>query len=154
MRSLNNFKSIKVSDLFIHFFIIRCLILFALLFARIPNVIAQLSEAYFKNDSVKYQLIHVTPSVLDEKRMVGGYYVNMEMGKNTEDELRKKQYTFWLPKLQDPSTDFAAHVLLSFLYNREASLILIIRKNWAPWSPIVRENVILEWKEFFEKQAR
>jgi len=62
-----------------------------------------------------------------------------------------KDVNFWLTKLGNDSTDFAANVLLYYLYDREASIILLIKEKKITWVSMKNEEVEY-WKEFFEKK--
>jgi hypothetical protein len=90
---------------------------------------------------------------LDKGMIHGVYFVNMQMDKKIEAGLLKKPFAFWFLKLQDSLSDFAAAVLLSYLYKKEATLIKMVAGDRGKWLRI-KEDELSAWAEFFKKRTR
>jgi hypothetical protein len=103
---------------------------------------------YFNNDSIKYQLIFKTRSVLYQKSdQKVGYYINLNIPDSFKKKLMKMDSTFWFKKLEDETSDWATNLVLYYLYDREAILIRTVENDRRKWMKI-RKKEIDYWKIF------
>ena len=138
------------------FFIFRCTvcntksICFLLCLLIIHNVmIAQSSiESYFKNDSIKFQILRTTkPLSKDRNTRVLFYHLMVSLPEKLKKSLLQKDSIFWLKKFDDEKSDWAANVLLYYIYERDAALLVVYntRDAWLPY----KQNQVRYWRKYF-----
>jgi hypothetical protein len=105
----------------------------------------------FSNDSIRYDLIYVSPSVVTNDRgKIARYHVRLQMSKDERTYFLKKDTTFWLNRLCNENSDWATNLVLYYLFDRDASHFIIFDKR-IKWLKI-KKNEILDWKKFLNNQ--
>ena len=72
------------------------------------------------------------------------------MEKKLRDSLLQKNFDFWKREFDNPISDWAANLLLYYLYNREASAIIAIEKNKSLWMT-AKKNEVSYWERFLAR---
>jgi len=95
----------------------------------------------FKNDSIKFTIVFVSPSVADPKRRVSGRYVQLNMTKECEMLLLKKDSAFWMHHLTNVKDDWATNLVLYYLYQKDATAIAYLFSTREKWLKIKRDEI-------------
>ncbi|PZR25221.1 MAG: hypothetical protein DI535_19010 [Citrobacter freundii] len=100
------------------------------------------------NDSIKYQIVRVSRGISANNSLnKSGLFVKMKMESNCRKILLCKDSIYWLRKLEDPKSDWAATVTLYYLYAREAAVIDLTNRNKIAFSAI-KPAEIAYWRSF------
>lgn len=106
-----------------------------------------LEHKFFNNDSIHYDIIYVSHSVLSkESSYISRHYVRIRMPQNYKKYLLGKDTVFWSEHLRDENSDWATNLILYYLFDRDASTMIIYdkRKKWLN----VKKNEIEYWEKF------
>ena len=95
----------------------------------------------FKNDSIKFTIVFVSPSVADPKRKMSGRYVQLNMAKECEMLLLKKDFAFWMRHLTNEKEDWATNLVLYYLYRKDATAIAYLFSTREKWLKIKKDEV-------------
>jgi hypothetical protein len=107
----------------------------------------------FDNDSVKYQIIIKTKDLNSTENKNGVYFVKMNLNKTLKDSLKCKRFDFWMVKFNNENQDWAATLVLYYLYRRDAPSIVLVERNREKWLTI-KDNEIREWRNFFSEKSQ
>lgn len=109
-------------------------------------------STYLKNDSIKYEIVFKTRSILSQKHDKKiGYYIDLDIPKPIKQKLIKKDSIFWINKLSDETSDWAANLVLYYIFDREAVLIKAVENDRTKWMKI-RTNEIEYWRKFLSRR--
>lgn len=103
----------------------------------------------FDNDLLKYEIKFRTSNIFNKNKPNNfGYYVEINMTEKLKRKLKQKPLSFWADKLSDHKSDFAANVVLHYLYEREAMLINAVQADFSVWKD-VRDSEKSFWFQYF-----
>jgi len=131
------------------------LIILPLLFAGLKcySQIDSLEHKYFNNDSIHYDVIYVSHSVLSKKtNPISKHYVSLRISKTYRDYLLGKDTVFWLERLQNDTSDWATNLVLYYLYDKDASRLIVFntRKKWLR----IKEDDVKYWRKFLSTSMK
>lgn len=106
---------------------------------------------YLNNHQIKFDLIHATLSAQTKRPHPIGYFVEIEMTSRIKKYFKSKPQAYWIEKLGSEGSDWAANILLCYLYKREASTVYFIKIGVLNWKA-VKETEITYWKDFLSKK--
>jgi hypothetical protein len=111
----------------------------------------------FNNDSIKYHIAHVTPSVYRNPDVVIGMYFvridNPKISNEFKEYLLKKDTTFWIGHLYNNQSDWATNLILYSIYRQSADQITYFyptRDKWIKFKPIDIDF----WRSFFKGKTK
>jgi hypothetical protein len=131
------------------------LIILPLLFAGISGYsqFDSLEHKYFNNDSIHYDVIYVSHSVLSkEPNHISKHYISLQMSKAYRDYLLERDTAFWLERLRNDNSDWATNLILYYLYDIDASRLIVfnVREKWIR----IKEDDIKYWKKFLSASIK
>lgn len=104
----------------------------------------------FTNDSITFSLVYSGGGIYAKNGRMPGYYVDLKMSNDCREILLSKDGAFWMGKLQDSSSDWAANLILYYLFGRDASILLVAkdRTHWLRFKSKEMEY----WEDYFESR--
>lgn len=105
---------------------------------------------YFNNDSIKYRVVRVqVPISSGNKKLVTACRILIDFDKAQIDSLKKIETKTYLNYLENNKSDFATNIILYYLYNRDATPLLILQNRMDLW-PDVRVKEYNYWRDFLK----
>jgi len=128
-------------------------LLFSLCLCFISYVgFAQIDTSFLKNESIKFKVILITPNITNKtERKSSQNLVRIEMPDSIRNFLLLQDGAYWMRKLNDNKSDWAANLTLYYLYNRDALLVNAVANHSIDWNTI-RNNEIDYWNTFLKKK--
>ncbi|MGZ3923981.1 MAG: hypothetical protein ACXVBJ_09440 [Flavisolibacter sp.] len=121
--------------------------LFASLFS-----FSQSEKSYLTNDSIKYNIVISNNRLLKKQTYTGPrYFVLIEMPKKLKKYFLSKDTEFWMKSLTDTTSDWAANLILYYIYEKDALIMTFIGRGLIKWSAI-RTEEIEAWREFLTRR--
>lgn len=112
-----------------------------------------LQQKYFSNDSIRYNIIYVSHSVLSkENDHTSKHYVSIRLSKQYRNFLLEKDSSFWFERLRNNDSDWATNLILYYLYDRDATPLTVFkdRKKWLK----IKNDDIKYWHEFLSAATK
>ncbi len=75
-----------------------------------------------------------------------GYRVRISLSQNQDRRIKEIGKKEWMRMLNNNNTDYAANVLLYYIYNRDA-FVLLYNRNIQDWRAAMKDDDILYWKQ-------
>ena len=75
-----------------------------------------------------------------------GYRVSVKLTPKQERLIVRMKRGEWLSLLNDETTDYAANILLYYIYNRDA-IVLLYNRSIREWRAAMKEDDILYWEQ-------
>lgn len=75
-----------------------------------------------------------------------GYRVRIKLSPKQDSLITKIKKKEWILLLNDSTTDYAANILLYYLHNRDA-IVLLYNRNIVAWRNGMKDDDILYWKK-------
>lgn len=75
-----------------------------------------------------------------------GYRVNVKLTPKQKNLIIRMKRGEWLSLLNDETTDYAANILLYYIYNRDA-IVLLYNRSIRDWRDGMKEDDILYWEK-------
>ncbi|MEP6844619.1 MAG: hypothetical protein ABI861_01385 [Panacibacter sp.] len=127
-----------------------CTLVFSLLFLDSIAQYDSLERKFFNNDSIKYNLTLVTAGVYNRDQAMA-YYVSIILPKDFAKFLKTQNVAFWSKRIMDDKSDWATNLILYYLNQKDASLLMIYdsREKWLQ----IKDNEIDSWKQFLQSRS-
>jgi len=125
---------------------------FVFLFLVVSNkLLSQKStgDNFLRNDGIKYEIAIVSRSILHNRPSMN--YIIIDMPKKTKKFFLRQNFEYWKAKLTDTTSDWAANLVLYFIYERDAMNIKHLKNDINLWRS-TKENQISFWKEFLRSK--
>lgn len=104
-----------------------------------------LSASFINNEELKYSIKKVACDTCFPIRDIG-YRVRVHLSSKQDSAIRNMSKVQWMSKLHDCNTDFAANILLYYLYDRDA-FILLYNSEIQDWRKAMKEDDIHYWEK-------
>lgn len=75
-----------------------------------------------------------------------GYRVRVKLTPKQDSIIVRMKRREWLSLLNDETTDYAANILLYYIYNRDA-IVLLYNRSIREWRAAMKEDDILYWEQ-------
>ena len=75
-----------------------------------------------------------------------GYRVSVKLTPKQDSIIVRMKRREWLSLLNDETTDYAANILLYYIYNRDA-IVLLYNRSIREWRAAMKEDDILYWEK-------
>ena len=75
-----------------------------------------------------------------------GYRVRVKLTPKQDSIIVRMKRREWLSLLNDETTDYAANILLYYIYNRDA-IVLLHNRSIRDWRAAMKEDDILYWEQ-------
>lgn len=119
-------------------------------FQRINDTLEQKKAFDFiQNDSIKYSVVLMTCQKCVPVRSVGCRIV-VDLSQTQIGIVKKIDYATWMMLLNDDKTDWAANLILYYLYDRDAILFSLGKKRDA-WCVVQKHDDIQYWMRTIKK---
>lgn len=103
--------------------------------------------SFIANSKIKYELVLVACDTCVPIRNIG-YRVNLVMTAKQKAIIEKINNKTWLELLENPTKDFAANIILYYLYKKDA-IIFFEYKDIYDWKRARKQNDVKCWKKLF-----
>jgi hypothetical protein len=109
----------------------------------------KMKYSFIYNDKIKYSIVLMTCDTCVPITNIG-YRVKVQLNTKEENIVHKISYNTWEELLNDSNRDWAANLILYYLYNKDA--FLLSRNNDKElWSKYLKSDDIQFWKKKFQK---
>jgi|GEM_PF-5715206 len=109
---------------------------------------------WINNDNIKYHVVFAAD--YNEKDIlplsISRYLILAEISATCYDSLRKFQWSEWQTLLNSAKSDWAANLLLYYIYKKDAIVFNCVIKSRNDWIGQNKTNDVKEWEEFFKKK--
>jgi len=101
------------------------------------------TPCFIRNDSIKYSVVlAVCEKCVPIKNK--GYRIVVDLSQDQIDAVRKINYRTWMSLLKDEKSDWAANLILYYLYDRDA-ILFSLGKNRDAWLVVQKHEDIEYW---------
>ena len=104
-----------------------------------------LNASFIKNEELKFSIKKVACDTCFPIRDIG-YRVRVHLSSKQDSVIRNMSKVQWMLKLHDCDTDFAANILLYYLYDRDA-FVLLYNSEIQDWRRAMKEDDIHYWEK-------
>ena len=104
-----------------------------------------LNASFIKNEELKFSIKKVACDTCFPIRDIG-YRVRVHLSSKQDSVIRNMSKVQWMLKLHDCNTDFAANILLYYLYDRDA-FVLLYNSEIQDWRRAMKEDDIHYWEK-------
>lgn len=104
-----------------------------------------LNASFIKNEELKFSIKKVACDTCFPIRDIG-YRVRVYLSSKQDSVIRNMSKVQWMLKLHDCDTDFAANILLYYLYDRDA-FVLLYNSEIQDWRRAMKEDDIHYWEK-------
>ena len=104
-----------------------------------------LNASFIKNEELKFSIKKVACDTCFPIRDIG-YRVMVHLSSKQDSVIRNMSKVQWMLKLHDCDTDFAANILLYYLYDRDA-FVLLYNSEIQDWRRAMKEDDIHYWEK-------
>ena len=120
---------------------------FFLLWINSNAQVCPCDPAIFKNDSIKFNIYLITPSVTMKVHPKNTYVIDLHLSKQVKNCLLGLDSTFWLNQLHNPHSDWASNLILYYIYEEDGSTIAAFpnREKWLQ----IKYGEIYKWQKYF-----
>ena len=114
--------------------------------------ICQEKYHFICNDSIKYRFGYVGMKVKEKNTFIPSkYIVKMVLSDTEKEKVFAIKKNVWLALLADSSTDWAANLLLYYMYKRDAIEYYTVVKSRDKWILINKKDEELKyWKKYLK----
>ena len=108
--------------------------------------------SFISNSKIKYEIVLAACDTCVPIRNIG-YRINLVMTAKQKTIIKKINSKLWLELLDNPKKDFAANIILYYLYKKDA-IIFFEYKDIYDWKHVRKQKDVRYWKKLFMKQNK
>jgi hypothetical protein len=121
-------------------------------FFSVHQLFSQTIDSYIHNDSIRYNIIFISRSAIGKmKDQPSKYRIVIDMPASIRNTFLEKPNEYWFEKLKSESSDWAATLILYYLYDFDAFIIRGVNNEKAMWSR-VRQKETDDWIRFLNSK--
>jgi hypothetical protein len=118
------------------------------LFFVLTTVKGQKKIAFIKNETIKFQVLRKSMEFIDTNNIVPSkYLIRVDLNEKQQKEVKILTKEDWMKLLKGIHTDWAANLILYYMYERDAFLYYSFINNKERWRLTEKKNDIQYWSE-------
>ncbi len=106
---------------------------------------------WISNDKLEYYTVMRSCDTCIPIRTLAGLFVEVNITEKQKFLLKRVTYNQWLSLLNDDKTDWAANILLYYMYNKDAISLADDKKTWLLY---FKNKDIEYWRRFLQNRIQ